>query len=240
MKKNIQFILVLLMVSSVKLTAQTPYFEVILKKVSLPTSAKDSFSVGYYFRYHDPSKTSPFFGNVFTNYLTQKKPTPAQSHTVFKIDSLHQLKDNDSTASSFFIKLTPDYFRNGTNNLIVIWPTGGRSNGKTVASIDSIHSINAISISGLTGINDENNAFNPVRIFPNPATTYLNVEINDPGIKIKMVRIIDIAGKERLVINENFSKIDVSSLYAGIYFLEVECIDNKKATYSFIVREYIL
>lgn len=56
-------------------------------------------------------------------------------------------------------------------------------------------------------------------LFPNPATSTLTIE--NEGVKIKTISILDVTGKTVETISENTSIINVSNLNKGIYFLQI-------------------
>ncbi|QES90269.1 T9SS type A sorting domain-containing protein [Rhizosphaericola mali] len=68
-----------------------------------------------------------------------------------------------------------------------------------------------------------------VRVFPNPASSTINVYNTHPGYKIQ---IIDMAGKILKIENSNeySQKIDVSKLASGIYYLRI--LDESGKSYS--------
>lgn len=70
---------------------------------------------------------------------------------------------------------------------------------------------------------NENNAQN-ISIYPNPVQSQLFVELGD--IEITEVSIFDVSGKVIKLINLNASKVDVSDLKQGIYFLKVSSING--------------
>ena len=73
------------------------------------------------------------------------------------------------------------------------------------------------------------------RYWPNPATDYINLELNDPAISGSVyVSIIDLQG--RVLINEPYSnRIDISSLKAGLY-TAIIISDRKRIGYFRIVK----
>ncbi len=69
------------------------------------------------------------------------------------------------------------------------------------------------------GINE--NRGNYIEIVPNPASDIISI-INNSGIKLKEVKIFNITGKIVLQRSKPISKINISSLIHGIYFLEIK------------------
>ena len=74
----------------------------------------------------------------------------------------------------------------------------------------------------VTRINEISNTDSPLLVYPNPATTKLNVKSKLP---IKKISIFDLSGKllwERNVADKHKIEIDVSSFKSGIYLIKVD------------------
>jgi hypothetical protein len=70
-----------------------------------------------------------------------------------------------------------------------------------------------------TGINDVYATHSQLRIWPNPAADFINVELTDPeSYKKPVVVITDLQGRE-LIKTEITGRIDISSLNPGIYIV---------------------
>lgn len=70
-----------------------------------------------------------------------------------------------------------------------------------------------------------------LNIFPNPANNHLNFELQQ-GIKIQSVTIVNLEGKVIALYNNlKDSKIDISSLSKGMYFLKIEFENEDKAEF---------
>jgi arylsulfatase A-like enzyme len=81
------------------------------------------------------------------------------------------------------------------------------------------------------GTNTESLPVNPeLRFFPNPANDYLNVY---SVLQEYRIEILNMDGKRLISSGKNDSKIDISSLTAGIYFITLES-ENKKLFSKFI------
>lgn len=65
-----------------------------------------------------------------------------------------------------------------------------------------------------------------VSIYPNPASSYVSVSMPH-GERIQTVHILSKAGKRLSTVRDNFDRIDVSTLAAGAYILEVEGEENR-------------
>src|SRR5690606_11139399 len=59
------------------------------------------------------------------------------------------------------------------------------------------------------------------RIYPNPATSVLNIEMNEEA---QSMELIDMTGKSVMKINESFSsrQVSVDGLKNGVYVLKIE------------------
>jgi hypothetical protein len=69
------------------------------------------------------------------------------------------------------------------------------------------------------GVNENNKLSNQVNVFPNPANTELNIDLNST-IKNYSVVLTDLTGK-KIIESVNTNKIDVSKIEKGIYILHV-------------------
>ena len=73
-------------------------------------------------------------------------------------------------------------------------------------------------VDGVSSTNE--NRFSELKIYPNPATDQLTIELNE--IQLEWLRIVDITGREiiRNISLSGTSKIDIRQLNPGVYFLE--------------------
>lgn len=69
----------------------------------------------------------------------------------------------------------------------------------------------------ITSVSTENELFNSVQIYPNPANEFISIVSAE---KIEAISLFDMTGK-RLLFAEKTDKIDISSFTKGIYVLEV-------------------
>ncbi len=85
-----------------------------------------------------------------------------------------------------------------------------------------------------TLLNTQDNIFSQFQFYPNPANTALNLVATE---QIDSVRIFDTLGKEVLSqdINQTMSRIDVSGITTGIYFMEIT-IQNTSKVFKFIKK----
>lgn len=69
-------------------------------------------------------------------------------------------------------------------------------------------------------------------IFPNPANKVVHVRSENNQQIVQNIKILDIRGDLKAYSVD--STIDISRLTLGIYFLEIETIENKKSFYKLI------
>ena len=103
-----------------------------------------------------------------------------------------------------------------------------RSSTAQITVVDCHQSYSVNYLTGFTfqaiNINSTQNNEIAVKIFPNPAIEYLNIEGNIEGTTIK---IIDLSGKEiQEIKGENKNFISTSLWNSGIYFLQIQ--DNNR------------
>jgi hypothetical protein len=81
------------------------------------------------------------------------------------------------------------------------------------------------------GLND--NVYNNVKMFPNPANDYLNFATNsNEDID---VQIFDIIGKSVLRLEDVRESVDISELKSGVYFVQIT-LGAGKATKKLIIN----
>ncbi|MGI8893553.1 MAG: T9SS type A sorting domain-containing protein, partial [Bacteroidia bacterium] len=90
----------------------------------------------------------------------------------------------------------------------------------------------------LTGINNIS-VFDGILIYPNPVKDILNIKLKD-NIKGLEIKILDLSGKVMKEVNadeiENEISININSLSAGIYFLQLK-MKEQVQNYKIIVRD---
>jgi hypothetical protein len=140
---------------------------------------------------------------------------PGMSHpNTLKVRSIYSttLILSASTYTNYNIV---DDFYNGSNKsaLLSVYNSTMSSTTNTVTYISSGASINPSSYSGVMELTNNSK----VNIYPNPATSILNIE-NVIG-KIDFVVVLDITGRKVLERRENPSQINIESLEQGMYQL---------------------
>lgn len=113
-------------------------------------------------------------------------------------------------------------FSNAAGNVDVFY---ARRNGNTSLGNHGALRDYATLIFSASLASNETNLKNQVTVYPNPVKDVLNFTYSD---KIKTLKLYDMNGKLVLSPKAVSQKIDVSKLTNGVYFLEVELVDNTK------------
>lgn len=82
------------------------------------------------------------------------------------------------------------------------------------------------------GLNENNLSSNDIRMFPNPATSTLNIKVSE-NTSVKSIQIIDMNGRLVLSVKDNFETINLSGLQSGLYILNLE------SSNGFITKRFI-
>ncbi len=86
-------------------------------------------------------------------------------------------------------------------------------------------------------IENKHNNNSEINIFPNPASSLLEVNMNDHSDKILVVEVLNVQGQKVLSVtelsNNNYLNIDISSLVSGTYFVHI--ITSKNEAFNKII-----
>jgi chitinase len=128
---------------------------------------------------------------------------------------------NDNTSKG----ITITYLISDTTNkgIIIRMLQNDLANKHDTVYIASSITNDTLKISIHTGITLTSPILNSLKIYPNPASTILNVDLENPGYYI--IKLTGISGQT--VISQKNTTIDISSLPNGIYILTVFDSDNK-------------
>lgn len=85
----------------------------------------------------------------------------------------------------------------------------------------------------LLAVNDPSKKVAIVKIFPNPVQDYVNIESDKNFV---VYEIIDESGKMVVSKDFNSSKIDISNLKAGVYFIKLKSLSNETNVVKFIKK----
>lgn len=241
MKRNLYIFLILFTLIYVRVEAQTAYFELVPGSLStqIKGTANDSLSLFYKVTYIGDFNAPYFNGVIYTKFATNNYGVPGTATDSFvtaaQVPPL-TINSGDTIGLYCHIIVKHPYFNNGKGNLIVVWPTGGRSsNNALVPCSDSFRYATNVTISGFAGVNEKADPFGSLSIYPNPTNTFLNIQNNNPELVLKLARIMDYAGREIMTRRNDFEKLDVSALKPGTYFLELTSVDGDKTVYTFII-----
>ena len=193
---------------------------------SLPGNIKDSFPGGtYYFNY-----------NAGVGTVSETKVD--FSHPIV----LNGMAYNHTETVQDTFTLSKTFFKKGTNNIIIIWPTGG----KALVGNDSLDTIPygtyQFYISDTTlGIIPQS-AQNAFKIYPNPAKDVVNIQMNESGTGI--IRLMDMTGK--LVATKPYSAkvgesvslpLNESAVIPdGLYLVSIETANSSRVSKIMICR----
>ena len=242
MKRNLYICLIIFTLMYLKAEAQTAQFALVPGSLStqIKGKANDSLSLYYKVTYLGDWNNSTFSGWIYTKFITNNDTNAWIANDSFNTEAQIPhlvIQSGDTVGIYCHIIVKRPYFNNGKGNLVVVWPTGARQSNKSdvVPCADTFHYAMAVTISGLSGINENNDPFNLLSIYPNPTNTILNIQNNNPGLVLKLARVMDYAGREVMIRKSDFEKLDVSALKPGTYFLELSAADGDKTVYTFII-----
>lgn len=91
------------------------------------------------------------------------------------------------------------------------------TNNNGCEDVDSIE----VNVEICSGIDES--ALASIKIYPNPTSAELNIQLPKAGIALNELRVLDVNSKllSRTVINELEMKLDLSDLASGVYFIEL-------------------
>lgn len=126
------------------------------------------------------------------------------------------LLDSDATGTWTPISIPFTYSGGGAVAKIEVWAQSSYSEDGTPVTGSTL-SVDNFAVSGVNGVEEFELASN---VYPNPATTTLNFNLN---AEVSEISIIGLDGKvaAKHVVNGTLVSIDVSDLNAGVYVYEV-------------------
>ncbi len=175
------------------------------------------------------TSSQAFTGHISIYYQTDSLKMPGRA----KLDSIYVVNfmSGDSIVlgqtgafNTFIIK--PNEFKT-FHNIIVIWPTGSgviSEQGQGTVYVQD-------SIAGISETRIHENSF---IIYPNPANSIINLVSTDPKYSVETVRIYNSIGSLIKVYTRNTTTLDVSSFSRGLYLLDIETNDKKRAIKRFL------
>jgi alpha-tubulin suppressor-like RCC1 family protein len=78
---------------------------------------------------------------------------------------------------------------------------------------------------GCSGLSIEKSNADTFSIVPNPAEKYLDI-LSTNNLIIKSIVIVDQTGKRVLEVNQNISRLDISMLQSGVYFIKINTTEK--------------
>ena len=114
----------------------------------------------------------------------------------------------------------------GQTYYIQLW-IGGNTSGRSVQITDLVGDFTIEVADSATLSIEDNETKTEIQLFPNPATTEVNIHTNSVVDKITL---FDVSGKQVLVIkpaNTNDYKLNLKDFSKGLYFVQIQ---NKNST----------
>ncbi|WP_379964659.1 T9SS type A sorting domain-containing protein [Epilithonimonas sp. UC225_85] len=147
--------------------------------------------------------------------------------------------NNMTPACEGWYKMTLDFFKVLVtfNNCLTFAPPPISESYSVIAEDTIYYDYSAGPISNppacLLAVNDPSKKIAMVKIFPNPVQDYINIESDKNFIAYE---VIDESGK--LILNKDFkgSKIDISNLKTGVYFIKLKSLGNETNIVKFIKK----
>jgi len=113
-------------------------------------------------------------------------------------------------------------------------------NSSGIYQNQSYYYIEDVSVRVADPVNTQDLQKSEIKIYPNPADDFLNLQINDSDIRISHLTIYDINGKKIIFKDKlpfsNGHKIDISNLIKGIYFYHITSTDGRLIDGKFLKR----
>ena len=108
---------------------------------------------------------------------------------------------------------------------------------QAVCAEDNLSEWSEILIATATNSGIENHLLNSIALYPNPANDVVNVECTMNNVQLEGIEVIDVYGKLINTVNvtENTTRINVSGLANGIYFVRVTT-DAGSVTKTFVKK----
>ena len=121
----------------------------------------------------------------------------------------------------FYENLYFNFFTENTNTNNFTYSISEIENVKTLR-INSMFNKQAVYSSQMLS-NKEYNAFD-FSIYPNPASEFIDVSINNQSLKNAQIKVYNTLGKlcKTTIINSNEERIDLQNLASGIYLIKLE------------------
>ena len=154
--------------------------------------------------------------------------TPGGAETAWKLQ-YKLAAENGWINQEIIVNNTPSYIITGLTE-----STDYEVRVKAVCGIGNESSWTEV-VSYTTSI--EERLLSSIKLYPNPASDYVDVLVSDNDIKVSRLEVYDVYGKllNNVEVVENPTRINVTTLSCGMYFVKV-ITENGVATKSFIRR----
>ena len=170
----------------------------------------------------DPTNIYNLAGKYETNYGTPFDLQDLADSSGINIDSINFVRIIDVIGD-----INPQFASYDSEGHIINEPyptpywTGG-------FDLDAVGVMNSLGQNSVKNIDTEK----LISVYPNPATSFVKIAINNNNYKIENIEIIDISG--RIIKQSKYeNRIDISDFRNGIYFINI-LMDNKLISKKFI------
>ena len=221
--KKLLLVALLSLFIGIKGNSQTLSVDTILAEANIPDTVNYGVNLNHTFPVNI-SGGAPFTGTI---YLVAGVDSSAGINSIDTI-GIRSVINKQNDTIMFTINETydnPNGYRFG-GNVVVIWPVAS-----ILTTLDTFTTNVFVELG--VGINKNKNLYNAISFYPNPSKNYINIDKVDEKITIKRVRIYGVNGQ--LLYNEKFkSKINISHLPKGLYFLRLEIKGEEELRYKLI------
>ena len=196
-----------------------------MKMLSFPLNNTTSFADPFAATFTDSGINYSRTGNTFVTYMgygTMKTPTGTYTNTI-KIKFEQIFSDTDASDELNYHTIAYYWYKAGIHYPIASSVTFSDDFGSIEEYTDYYSS---------TTVGTENISLVDIQIYPNPANDILNINLAE-GFENSHTRVLNINGQELLTVDNSTSKLDVSELLSGIYFLEIKLENGQIATKKF-------
>lgn len=118
----------------------------------------------------------------------------------------------------------------GGDNIIVIWPHTDNPNAQIPDTTDNFPIFVDLSNSS----EEEIGILSMIDLWPNPTTGALNLNYHDLARKVEYVRIVSLTGQELRKYDNAVETIEMAEFAEGIYMLEMQFKDGRKASFRLL------
>ena len=193
------------------------------------------------------------------------RPNPGQDNKYFRsiyvsyrnVDEGYWHQVEDDLTDDFMLSLSEFVFTNSVTNTIndgeywfgfqqddMIGFYWGSNASQAEATNNEIVAVRVVADPAFVGVSENHEAVNPMtatRVYPNPATDMLNIEVNASQASEMNISVYNIMGQNvmnqnvNITTGMNINPINVSELNSGIYFVTVKA-NGFENTMKFIVK----